>query len=200
MYSAGHFVSSWLSVNPPQPAPEEAPPISALKQSIQITAPASMATPQKSVGGTDYNMCPSQLPAPKSLHYSKMLYDSPGGTPSPTGVTFQHQSQQQPQPHACDAGLPNPKHAGKIAPPSPIAVSGGPDAGSIPASSASATLPCAPPASTHRRSHSVSHRQGVSRGLASVFGGGGGSGGGPGVNEHRLRVNVNSNVNDHHRN
>ena len=193
VYGAGHFASSQLSVNPPQRAPEEAPPPSTSKQSIPVTVPASTATPQKPVGGTDYNMRPSRLPAPESLHYSKMSYDSPG-TPSPTGATFQHQSQQQPRPRARDAGLPNPKHAGEIAPPSPINVPGGPDAASLPPGPASATLPRAPPASTHRRSHSVSHRQGVPRGLASVFGGGG-------VNEHgqQLRVNVNNTVNGHDR-
>ena len=198
VYGAGHFASSQLSVNPPQRSPEEAPPPSASKQSIQLTVPASTVTPQKAVGATDYNMRPSRLPAPESLHYSKMSYDSPGGTPSPTGATFQH---QQPRSRARDAGagLPNSKHAVEIAPPSPITVPGGPDAASIPPSPASATLPRAPPASTHRRSHSVSHRQGVPRGLASVFGGGAGSGGGAGVNEHGLRVNVNSNVNGHDR-
>jgi serine/threonine protein kinase KIN1/2 len=202
LYGAGHFASSQLSVNPPQRTAEEAPPASASKQSVQITVPASTVTPQKAVGGTDYNMRPSRLPAPESLHYSKMSYDSPG-TPSPTGATFQHhQSQQQPRPRARDAGLPNPKHAVEITPPSPIAVPGGPDAASIPAGPASATLPRAPPASTHRRSHSVSHRQGVPRGLASMFGGGGGGGspGGAGVNEHgQLRVNVNNKVNGHDR-
>jgi serine/threonine protein kinase KIN1/2 len=199
VYGAGHFASSQLSVIPPQRSPEEAPPPSASKQSIQITVPASTVTPQKAVGGTDYNMRPSRLPAPESSHYSKMSYDSPG-TPSPTGATFQHQSQQQPRPRARDAGLPNPKHAVEITPPSPLSVPGGPDAASIPAGPASATLPRAPPASTHRRSHSVSHRQGVPRGLASMFGGGGGSGGGAGANEHgQLRVNVNNNVNGHDR-
>ena len=200
LYGAGHFASSQLSVNPPQRSPEEAPPPSASKQSIQITVPATTVTPQKAVGGTDYNIRPSRLPAPESSHYSKMSYDSPV-SPSPTGTTFQHQLQQQPRPRARDAGLPNAKHAVEITPPSPIAVPGGPDAASIPAGPASATLPRAPPASTHRRSHSVSHRQGVPRGLASMFGGSGGAGGGAGVNEHgqQLRVNVNNNVNGHDR-
>lgn len=198
LYGAGHFASSQLSVNPTQRTAEDAP-ASASKQSIQLTVPTSTATPQKAVSGTDYTMRPSRLPAPESLHYSKMSYDSPG-TPSPTGATFQHQSQQQPRPRARDAGLPNPKHAVEITPPSPITVPGGPDAASIPAGPASATLPRAPPASTHRRSHSVSHRQGVPRGLTSMFGGGGSPGGGAGVNEHgQLRVNVNNNLNGHDR-
>ena len=196
LYGPGHFASSQLSVNPPQPAPEEVPPPSA---SNQLAVPASMVTPQKAIGGTDYTMRPSRLPAPESLHYSKMSYDSPA-TPSPTGATFQHhqqQQQQQPRHRARDAGLPSPKV--DLTPPSPILVPGGPEMAAIPASPASATLPRAPPASTHRRSHSVSHRQGVPRGLASMFGGGSGGGGTTAVNEHGLRVNVNSNVNGHDR-
>jgi serine/threonine protein kinase KIN1/2 len=199
LYGAGHFASSQLSVNPPQRKQEEAPTPNASKQSVQLTVPSSAVTPQKAVGGTDYNMRPSRLPAPESLHYSKMSYDSPGGTPSPTGPSFQHQPQQQPRPRARDAGLPNPKHGELTPPPPPITVPGGPEAASIPPGPASATLPRAPPASTHRRSHSVSHRQGVPRGLASMFGGG--SGGGTGADEHgQLRVNVNhNNVNGHDR-
>ena len=187
VYGPGHFASSQLSVNPPQPAPEEAFPSSASKQSIQLTVPGSTVTPQKAIGGTDYNMRPQRLPAPESPHYSKLSYDV---APSPTGATFQHQPQQQARPRARDAGLPSPKH-GDISPPSPIAVSGGPDTSPVLGGPASATLPRAPPASTHRRSHSVSHRQGVPRGLASMFGGG--SPGPTGVNEQgQLRVNVNN--------
>ena len=196
VYGPGHFASSQLSVNPPQPAPEEVPPPSASKQ---VAVPASTVTPQKASGGTDYNMRPSRLPPPESLHYSKMSYDSPV-TPSPTGATFQHQQQQQqqqPRSRARDAGLPGQKHV-DMTPPSPITVPNVPDSAAIPAGPASATLPRAPPASTHRRSHSVSHRQGVPRGLAGMFGSGSG-GGAPGVNEHGLRVNVNSNVNGHDR-
>jgi len=196
VYGVGHFASSQLSVNPPQPTPEEAPPPSASKQSAQLTVSTPSATPQKAVGGADYNMRPSRLPAPESLHYSKMSYDGPV-SPSPTTATFQQRQQQQPQPRARDAGLPVQKHV-DISPPSPIAVPGGPDPAAAAAAPTSATLPRAPPASTHRRSHSVSQRPGVPRGLASMFGGG--AGGATGVNEHgQLRVNVNSNINGHER-
>ena len=195
VYGVGHFASSQLSVNPSQPAPEEAPPPSASKQSVQLTVPTSSATPQKLTGGADYNMRPSRLPAPESLHYSKMSYDHPV-SPSPTATTFQQRQQQQPQPRARDAGLPGQKHVDLTPPsPSPIAVPGGPDSGAAtPTGPPSATLPRAPPASTHRRSHSVSQRQGIPRGLASMFGGGGGGGGATGVNEHGLRVSVSPNV------
>ena len=197
VYGTGHFASSQLSMNPPQPAPEEAPPPSASKQAVQLTVPTS-GTPQKPTGGADYNMRPSRLPAPESMHYSKMSYDLPV-TPSPTAPTFQQRQQQQPQPRARDAGLPVPKHVDLTPPsPSPITVPGGPESATgaaTPTGPASATLPRAPPASTHRRSHSVSQRQGVPRGLASMFGGGG-AGATGGVNEHgQLRVNVSPNIN-----
>src|SRR5579863_579241 len=97
VYGAGHFASSQLSLNPPQPTPEEAPSTS--KQSVQLTVPTSSTSPQKAVGGADYNMRPSRLPAPESLHYSKMSYDAPV-SPSPTAATFQQRQQQQPQPRA----------------------------------------------------------------------------------------------------
>ncbi|KAI9459812.1 hypothetical protein F5148DRAFT_1150800 [Russula earlei] len=164
VYGLGRFASSQLSLNPPQPAPEGAPPPTSSKQAVQLAVPASAGTPQKATGGADYTIRPSRLPAPESLHFSKMSYDSPV-TPSPTGTMFQQQ-QQHPR--------------------------------FLPAGPASATLPRAPPASTHRRSHSVSHRQGVPRGLVSMFGGGGG--GPAGVSEHgQLRVNVHSSANGHDR-
>ncbi|KAI9507059.1 hypothetical protein F5148DRAFT_1276345 [Russula earlei] len=197
VYGVGHFASSQLSLNPPQPAPEGAPPPTPSKQAVQLAVPASAGTPQKATGGADYTIRPSRLPAPESLHFSKMSYDSPV-TPSPTGTTFQQQ-QQHPRFRARDAGLPIPKQV-DLSPPSPIIIHDGPDPTTdvVPAGPASATLPRAPPASTHRRSHSVSHRQGVPRGLVSMFGGGGG--GPAGVSEHgQLRVNVHSSVNGHDR-
>jgi serine/threonine protein kinase KIN1/2 len=185
VYGPGHFASSQLSLSPPQPAPEEiqAPPPSTSKQPVQLAIPSSPSTPQKTTGGADYSIRPSRLPAPESMHYSKMSYDTPV-TPSPTAATFQ---QQQPRPRARDAGLPSPKP--DRTPPSPSPITVGPDVAAGPPGP-SATLPRAPPASTHRRSHSVSHRQSVPRGWASMFGGS--SGGGGDVGEHgHLRVNVN---------
>jgi len=109
VFGTGHFVSSQLSVNPPQPPLEEAPPPSATKQPAQLGLPPAPATPQKAVSGADYNMRLSRLPAPESLYYSKMSCDTSSPvTPSPTTATFQHQ-QQQPRFRARDAGLPIPK-------------------------------------------------------------------------------------------
>ncbi|KAH9173166.1 hypothetical protein EDB89DRAFT_742828 [Lactarius sanguifluus] len=194
VYGPGHFASSQLSLNPPPPVSEEvqAPPPSASNQST-LVGPPPVVMPQKVAGGVDYSMRPSRLPAPESPHYSKMSYDVQV-TPSPTAPTFQQQQQQQqqPRPRARDAGLSITK-PGDLSP-APVVVSGGLDATAgapVPPSPASATMPRAPPASTHRRSHSVSHRQNVPRGWTSMFGGGGG-GGGAGVSEHgQLRVNVN---------
>ncbi|KAI0300011.1 kinase-like domain-containing protein, partial [Multifurca ochricompacta] len=69
VYGAGHFASSQLSVNPPQPAPEE-----------QSNQPA--------LGGADYSMRPSRLPAPESPHYSKMGPESAALPPSPASATM----------------------------------------------------------------------------------------------------------------
>ena len=200
VYGPGHFASSQLSLNPLQPPPEE----------VQAAAPSTPAKPpplvgpppvpmsQKVAGGADYSMRPSRLPPPESPHYSKMSYDAQVTAPSPTAPTFQQQQQQQqqPRPRARDAGLPLQQKPGDLVvppPPPPVIVSDTTAAAaSVPPSP---TMPRAPPASTHRRSHSVSHRQGVPRGWASMFGGGSGGGGGGGstaANEHgQLRVNVN---------
>ncbi|KAI9508717.1 hypothetical protein F5148DRAFT_1013286 [Russula earlei] len=126
VYGVGHFASSQLSLNPPQPAPEGAPPPTLSKQAVQLAVPASAGTPQKATGGADYTIRPSRLPAPESLHFSKMSYDSPL-TPSPTGTTFQQQ-QQHSRLRARDAGLPIPKQV-DLSPPSPIIIHDGPASG-----------------------------------------------------------------------
>jgi serine/threonine protein kinase len=203
VYGPGHFASSQLSLNPLQPPPEEvqAAPSSTPSKPPPLVNPPPVSMSQKVAGGADYSMRPSRLPPPESPHYSKMSYDAQVTAPSPTAPTFQQQQQQQQQPRARarDAGLPNTK-PGDLVPPSPVVVSAAAaamDANTGSSVPPSPTMPRAPPASTHRRSHSVSHRQGVPRGWASMFGGGGGggnSGGGAStaVNEHgQLRVNVN---------
>jgi hypothetical protein len=208
VYGAGHFASSQLSLNPLQPPPEEvqAVPSSTPSKPPPLVGPGPppVSMPQKVIGGADYSMRPSRLPPPESPHYSKMSYDAQVTAPSPTAPTFQQQQQQQqqPRPRARDAGLPNTK-PGDLQPPSPpppVVVSAAATDANANAGGASVppspTMPRAPPASTHRRSHSVSHRQNVPRGWASMFGGGGGSGnsggGSTAVSEHgQLRVNVN---------
>lgn len=101
----------------------------------------------------DYSMPLPRLPAPETSHYSGMSYDTTNTTPmpSPASPAFPHHTAQ---PRARDLGLP---------PPSPSTGTGtGTGAGGI----------RAPPASTHRRSHSMSQRPTVlSRGWGGMFGG-----------------------------
>ncbi|KAJ7140057.1 hypothetical protein C8R43DRAFT_1018800 [Mycena crocata] len=147
-------------------------------------------------GKADYNMPLPRLPVPETSHYSGMSYDadappaSPNGVqvngashvngatnatnagvaspaPSPTAVAF------HPQPRARDAGV-----GVAIPPPSPGLGASGmaspPRAheGRLeePARAGTVAPIRAPPASTHRRSHSLSQRPTVLRGWGGMFG------------------------------
>lgn len=139
VYGAGVFASSQLSLEEKN-AQEETNRRSSV--SIPIKPPAATTK-------ADYSMPLPRLPAPASSHYSDM---SPSPTtpgfahvtaPSPTASSF---GNQQAQPRARDTGheggLGAPRH------PEPV-----------PSAAAETTnLPRAPPASTHRRSHSLSQR------------------------------------------
>ncbi|KAG6833323.1 hypothetical protein H0H87_008498 [Tephrocybe sp. NHM501043] len=106
----------------------------------------------------DYSMPLPRLPAPATTHFSARAYDGSAST-APTSPAF---PPTQPQPRARDVGLPPP--------PSPITPHT-PQGPSAPAPIR------APPATTHRRSHSMSQRPTTTttgRGWGSVFGGGGG--------------------------
>jgi hypothetical protein len=90
----------------------------------------------------------------------------------------------------------------ETSPPSPVVLPLGLDAiagAAVPPSPASATLPRAPPALTHRHSHSVSHHQGVPRGWASMFGSTEGATGSNERGQGQLRVSEDTNVNGHER-
>ncbi|KAF8063306.1 CAMK/CAMKL/Kin1 protein kinase [Lyophyllum atratum] len=148
----------------------------------------------------DYSMPLPRLPAPETSHYSGMSYDTAAGAPTtPTTPGFAHAA---PIPRARDAGLP---------PPSPSAGTSGhqqPPHTPTERESQSQTLglggkggggsgrglPRVPPASTHRRSHSMSQRPTVlARGWGGMFGGGGG-GQGQGqvqVSEHGEPMKIN---------
>ncbi|KIL59369.1 hypothetical protein M378DRAFT_169440 [Amanita muscaria Koide BX008] len=165
VYGPGQFASSQLSLQEPASATTATPngPASAaaggedgshatVKQS-HYTAPVppkkeSVPTTAKA----DYSMPLPRFPAPETSHYSGMSYDNNTVAPSPTTPTF------HPQPRPRDPGLP-------LTPPSPT----------IPTTSVQPKrqveidqkaltnrppreLPRAPPASTHRRSHSMSQR------------------------------------------
>ena len=102
----------------------------------------------------DYSMPLPRLPAPETLHFSGMSYDNTVTT-SPTSPIFNH-----PQPRARDLGLP---------PPSPSARQH--LELEQPTMGPKRNFPRAPPASTHRRSHSMSQRPTVlSRGWGGMFG------------------------------
>ena len=143
VYGPGHFASSQMSLLGKEDGPP--PPPSAMK-------PIPSYTKGRQPDGTkaDYNMQLPRLPAPDPSHYSGMSYDATGApqpaVPSPTTPGF------TPQPRARDAGLPIPKQSDV---PSSDNV-GVPS--SAPPTTTKAQLPRAPPASTHRRSHSLSQR------------------------------------------
>jgi hypothetical protein len=145
VYGPGHFASSQLSlVGDAATAAAAAaavtadapapPPKSAAQPTITLSAPPKKA---------DYNMPLPRLPAPEASHYSGMSHDVSHAQPS-TPSTPAH-----PQPRAKTDEMPM----------SPQ-IEGNRTRGEM----ASATLPRAPPASTHRRSHSLSQRPSVMRG------------------------------------
>ncbi|KAG6905115.1 hypothetical protein DXG01_004778 [Tephrocybe rancida] len=106
----------------------------------------------------DYSMPLPRLPAPATTHFSARAYDA-SPAPTPTSPSFPLSTNTQPVPRARDAGLPPPP-----SPSTPTHPQGGPGAGIR-----------APPATTHRRSHSMSQRPtttAVGRGWGAVFGGG----------------------------
>ena len=160
VYGPGHFASSQVSItNAAAGGPSAPDDASALPgySSKALTAP-QMARKEPSApvsAKADYSMPLPRLPAPETSHYSGMSYDAASAAPA-TPVTPSFHSQPRPR----DAGLPAPPPSAKSA-----------DVGGPPVTSASTMpLPRAPPASTHRRSHSMSQRPTVLRGLGSAFG------------------------------
>ncbi|KAF8129971.1 hypothetical protein EV363DRAFT_1168110 [Boletus edulis] len=160
VYGPGHFASSQISIQsgalPNAPAVDAAGISNAygVKAPSQTTKQLSLVTPTSA--RADYSMPLPRLPAPETSHYSGMSYDGAPATASPTTGTFQG------QPRARDVGLPPPP------PPTTKRV----DLSAVPTTPTTGTaLPRAPPASTHRRSHSLSQRPTVLRGLGGVFGG-----------------------------
>lgn len=159
VYGPGHFASSQLSIQsgavPNVPVADQAAVQNTFgtKAQPQLAKrePQPLATPASA--RADYSMPLPRLPAPETSHYSGMSYDAAPVSASPTAATFHG------QPRARDVGLPPP-------PPPPSAKRV--DLSAVPTTPA---LPRAPPASTHRRSHSLSQRPTVLRGLGGVFGG-----------------------------
>lgn len=166
VYGPGHFASSQLSItnNVPPPGtlpPDEAstPPSAYNPKAFTHLQPLRRDTQQfpASVSAkADYSMPLPRLPAPETSHYSGMSYDAASAAPAtPTTPVFHG------QPRPRDAGLPVPPTTSP-----PVDVN--PTVMALPPTTA--PLPRAPPASTHRRSHSMSQRPTVLRGLSGVFG------------------------------
>jgi hypothetical protein len=178
VYGPGQFASSQLSIQDPTavsiPTPTSTTAYTTSVEETTVGLPVSTATkppplsappptkkdPSPSANTkADYSMQLPRLPAPETSHYSGMSYDTTAA-PSPTSPGF------HPQPRARDPGLP---------PPSPSAQRAQAELGQK-----TMLMPRAPPASTHRRSHSLSQRPTVLRGWGGMFGAG------DAVDEHRV--------------
>jgi len=154
VYGPGQFASSQLSLLDQRNAVDENAPYSTVK--LAAANAAAAAKDGIPAAKADYGMRLPRLPAPETSHYSGMSYDVAQATPSPTSPNFQGHA----QPRARDAGLAKRDDG----------VEGG---GTLqPSTPTKATLPRAPPASTHRRSHSLSQRPMGLRGWGAMFGGG----------------------------
>ncbi|KAF8631661.1 hypothetical protein AX17_005062 [Amanita inopinata Kibby_2008] len=153
VYGPGHFANSQLSVqesapvSAPTPAStatgEDGAAYGATKQP-HYTAPLPKKDAIPTNAKADYSMPLPRLPAPETSHYSGMSYDNTV-SPSPTSPAF------HPQPRARDPGLPPPSPSASI-PKRQVEI----DQKALAAKPRE--LPRTPPASTHRRSHSMSQR------------------------------------------
>lgn len=171
VYGPGQFASSQLSMQDPNAPNVISPPSyttlvnddnvnGATKPSNTTTATTQRKDSAPTGGKADYSMALPRLPAPATSHYSGMSYDN-NTAPSPTSPAFHPQ-----QPRARDPGLPPPSTSSNSNNNSPHLESQ--------TMKASRVLPRAPPASTHRRSHSMSQRPtGAVRTWGGMFGGAG---------------------------
>jgi hypothetical protein len=174
VYGPGQFASSQLSIHgdAANVAANLATPVddgSLRQQQFNSTSQTPRALPllpkkdiplQSATAKADYNIALPKLPAPETLHFSGMSYDNTVA-PSPTSPASNH-----PQPRARDFGLP---------PPSPSTQARHIEIEQPTVGPKRNNLPRAPPASTHRRSHSMSQRPtALSRGgRGGMFGTGG---------------------------
>ncbi|KAJ3875360.1 CAMK/CAMKL/Kin1 protein kinase [Lentinula edodes] len=167
VYGPGAFASSQLSIADPShnranngingvingtPTAGVPSPVPERREQLSAPAPAALSIPiiaappsANTNAKADYSMPLPRLPAPETSHYSGMSTNNTAA-PSPTSPSFQTAFQQGPQPRARDLGLPAA---------SPSSAHAETEPGK---SGAVGTLPRAPPASTHRRSHSLSQR------------------------------------------
>ena len=171
VYGPGQFASSQLSIHGDAAnvaAANLVTPVddASLRQqqfNSTLQSPRGLPLPPKkdnllpsATAKVDYSIALPRLPAPETLHFSGMSYDN-SVAPSPTSPTFNH-----PQPRARDFGLP---------PPSPSTQARHIEIEQPTVGPKRNNLPRAPPASTHRRSHSMSQRPTtLSRGRGGLFG------------------------------
>ncbi|KZT01973.1 Pkinase-domain-containing protein [Laetiporus sulphureus 93-53] len=153
VYGPGHFANSQLSLETPQgeAAPEDANMPTNAKQLSQPTVRKKDTVAAK----PDYSMPLPRLPAPETSHYSGMSYDPSAPGPSPVSPTLAA------QPRARDAALTGPR--------SPVLPASAPNT----ATKVQMNLPRIPPATTHRRSHSLSKQPSMGKSFGGRFGGGG---------------------------
>jgi hypothetical protein len=172
VYGPGQFASSQLSIHGDAAnvaAANLVTPVddASLRQqqfNSVLQSPRALPLPPKkdnllpdATAKADYSIALPRLPAPETLHFSGMSYDNNTVAPSPTSPAFSH-----PQPRARDFGLP---------PPSPSTQARHIEIEQPTVGPQRNNLPRAPPASTHRRSHSMSQRPTVmSRARGGMFG------------------------------
>ncbi|KAF8151789.1 hypothetical protein B0H34DRAFT_664444 [Crassisporium funariophilum] len=171
VYGPGQFASSQLSIQGDTSHAAAASVVTPVddasmrqQQQFASTAQPHFAAPSpvkkdplpSAKSKADYSMPLPRLPAPETSHYSGMSYDNTIA-PSPTSPSFG----AHPQPRARDPGLP---------PPSPSALPRQHVEIEQQTLGPKRNLPRAPPASTHRRSHSMSQRPTVlAGGWGSMF-------------------------------
>ncbi|KAG8962148.1 serine/threonine-protein kinase KIN2 [Tulasnella sp. 419] len=162
----GHATTAPTAVNVPAPPPAaavdaagaavEAPPRASIDRPVQqpIIQPPPPAAPAITTptGKANYDMPLPRLPAPETSHYSERSYDPTSGT----GATRRQPGSPQPRPRAT------------FDEPAPIAPQVA-ESADVPKAEA-VQMPKPPPKTTHRRSHSLSQRPNIIKGM---FTGGG---------------------------
>jgi hypothetical protein len=196
VYGTGVFASSQVSVADDPVTSSSATAAAAAREKENVAAAAhaqangttaAVKTEKQRERKADYNMPLPRLPIPETSHYSGMSYDAdaqpapngvqvngahvngtgaasasiapPTPTASPTAMAF------HPQPRARDAGV-----GVTVVPASPGPAQRTHEREEPPRAGTLAPIR-APPASTHRRSHSLSQRPTVLRGWGGMFGG-----------------------------
>ncbi|KAJ6558293.1 hypothetical protein B0H19DRAFT_1070820 [Mycena capillaripes] len=187
VYGTGVFASSQVSVVADDAEKSRS---GTEKENGSSAAQREARATEKRERKADYNMPLPRLPVPETSHYSGMSYDADApppaavngvsvqvngsphlngagaasvsivpASPSPTAVAF------HPQPRARDAGV------GVAVPSSPGPIPRAHEREEAPQRAGTLAPIRAPPASTHRRSHSLSQRPTVLRGWGGMFGG-----------------------------